>query len=63
MVQVKLFTERSNGGSAPIEKKINDFLQQNEKKIVVKDIKYTAVSISDSLTWQTWAVMVIYEVK
>ena len=44
------------------EKKVNDFLKENEGKIQVRDIKYTAESPNpnDSVL-KNWTVMVLYE--
>ena len=46
------------------EKKVNDFLKDNEGKIQVRDIKYTAESPNpnDSVL-KNWTAMVIYETK
>ena len=46
------------------EKKVNDFLKENEGKIQVRDIKYTAESPNpnDSVL-KNWTAMVIYETK
>lgn len=63
MIQIKLFSEQVFKPEQ-VEKKINDFLQENEKKIIVKDIKYTSENYgAPSNSWKSWTVMVIYEVK
>jgi hypothetical protein len=63
MTQVKLFSEKTFQPEQ-IEKKINGFLQENEGKIIVKDIKYTSEnSGASSNSWRSWTFMVIYEVK
>ncbi len=43
MTQIKLFMDRTPDMES-FEKKVNDFLKENEEKIVVRDIKYTAES-------------------
>ena len=44
------------------EKKVNDFLKENEEKIVVRDIKYTAESPNpNNSAYKNWTAMVIYE--
>jgi hypothetical protein len=46
-----------------VEKQINTFLREQEGRIVVKDIKYTADYVnSNNSAWQNWTAMVIYEV-
>lgn len=46
------------------EKKVNDFLKENEGKIQVRDIKYTAESPNpNNSVWKNWTAMVIYDTK
>lgn len=45
-----------------IENQINDFLKENDGKIIVKDIKYTAeIPNQGNAIWKIWTAMVIYE--
>ena len=61
MTQIKFFTEKTPK-LEKIEKQINAFLKDNDGKILVKDIKYTAESPNpNNSTWKNWTVMVIYE--
>ena len=47
---------------AAFEKKVNDFLKDNEGKIQVRDIKYTAESPNpNNSVWKNWTAMVIYD--
>ena len=63
MTQIKLFTEKTPE-LEKIEKQINAFLKDNDGKILVKDIKYTAESPNpNNSVWKNWTVMVIYETK
>lgn len=46
------------------EKQVNDFLKENDGKIDVRDIKYTAESSNPSNSvWKNWTAMVVYDVK
>lgn len=61
MTQIKLFTEKTPE-LEKIEKQINAFLKDNDGKILVKDIKYTAESPNpNNSVWKNWTVMIIYE--
>ena len=61
MTQIKLFTEKTPE-LEKIEKQINAFLKDNDGKILVKDIKYTAESPNpNNSLWKNWTVMIIYE--
>ena len=61
MTQIKLFTEKTPE-LEKIEKQINAFLKENDGKILVKDIKYTAESPNpNNSVWKNWTVMIIYE--
>ena len=62
MVQIKLFRDRTPE-MEKFEKQINAFLRDQEDRIVVKDIKYTADYVNpNNSAWQNWTAMVIYEV-
>lgn len=60
MEQIKFFRNKSIQSNS-IETEVNEFLSENETKILVKDIQYntTGVAESDKLIW---TVMVRYEV-
>jgi hypothetical protein len=46
------------------ESKVNAFLKENEDKIIVRDIKYTAESPNpNNSVWKAWTVMIVYETK
>ena len=61
MTQIKLFTEKTPE-LEKIEKQVNAFLKDNDGKILVKDIKYTAESSNpNNPIWKNWTVMIIYE--
>ncbi len=61
MTQIKLFTEKTPE-LEKIEKQVNAFLKDNDGKILVKDIKYTAESPNpNNSLWKNWTVMIIYE--
>ena len=63
MTQIKLFTEKTPE-LEKIEKQINAFLKDNDGKILVKDIKYTAESPNpNNSVWKNWTVMIIYEIN
>jgi len=63
MTQIKLFTEKTPE-LEKIEKQINAFLKENDGKILVKDIKYTAESPNpNNSVWKNWTVMIIYEIN
>ena len=62
MVQIKLFRDHTPD-MEKFEKQINTFLREQEGRIVVKDIKYTADYVNpNNSAWQNWTVMAIYEV-
>lgn len=44
------------------ESTVNEFLKENEDKIIVRDIKY-ASEILDSARDIIWTVMIIYDLK
>lgn len=62
MTQIKLFMERTPNFEE-FEKKVNDFLQENEGRIEVRDIKYTAEHPNPTKvnSWMIWTAVVIYE--
>ena len=62
MVQIKLFRDHTPD-MEKFEKQINTFLREQEGRIVVNDIKYTADYVNpNNSAWQNWTAMVIYEV-
>ena len=65
MTQVKLFEEISSSStnSEVIEKRVNQFLQDNANSIKVIDIKYTTAIPEVKLygTRCAWTAMIIYE--
>ena len=66
MTQIKIFINKNNETNVheKIEKQVNDFLKENEGKIIVKDIKYSVTEGNfDNPIWKNWTMMVIYEVK
>lgn len=63
MTQIKLFKD-TTPDMEKFELQINNFLQENEGRIIVKDIKLSAESPNpNNHAWKSWAVMVIYELK
>lgn len=63
MIQIKLFAEKTPE-MEKFEGKINAFLKENDGKISIKDIKYTADSPNpNNSVWKNWTAMVIYETK
>lgn len=63
MTQIKLFKDRTSHVEK-IESTVNEFLKENEDKIIVRDIKYTSEILNNS-GWNTiWTVvMIIYDLK
>lgn len=61
MTQIKLFKDRTSHVEK-IESTVNEFLKENEDKIIVRDIKY-ASEILDSAYNIIWTVMIIYDLK
>ena len=73
MTQIKIFAETTFSNPADkkamttggLEKKVNDFLAENDGRISVKDVKYSIQSPNPhqilNLSVQHWTVMVIYE--
>lgn len=66
MTQIKIFmnTQEVANVQEIIEKHVNEFLKENDGKIIVKDIKYSVTegNFSNPI-WKNWTVMVIYEVR
>ena len=63
MTQIKIFVDRTSEMES-FEMKVNDFLKENEGKIQVRDIKYTAESPNpNNPVWKNWTALVIYETK
>ena len=66
MTQIKIFINSNHEANAheKLEKQVNDFLKENEGKIIVKDIKYSATEGNfHNPIWKNWTVMVIYELR
>ncbi len=73
MTQIKIFAETTYSNPSDkkvmttggLEKRVNDFLAENDGKITVKDVKYSIQSPNPhqilNLNVQHWTVMVIYE--
>ena len=63
MTQIKLFMDHTPE-MEKFEKKVNDFLKDNDGKIEVRDIKYTAESPNpNNSKFKTWTAMIVYGVK
>ena len=59
MTQIKLFAEKTPE-MEKFENKVNAFLKENDGKISIKDIKYTADSPNpNNSVWKNWTFMVI----
>jgi hypothetical protein len=59
MIQIKLFAEKTPE-MEKFENKINAFLKENDGKIIIKDIKYSAESPNpNNSVWKNWTAMVI----
>ncbi len=64
MTQIKIFMNTKEVANVQeiMEKQVNDFLKENEDKIIVKDIKYSVTEGNfGNPIWKNWTVMVIYE--
>ena len=72
MTQIKIFNETTyeeDHSSAPtidtLTQKVNEFLEENEGKITVKDIKYTVQNPNPhqifNLSVKDWTIMLIFE--
>lgn len=60
-MKIKLFQEKTPDLTV-MENKVNGFLSENEGRITVKDIKYTALWPNPGNTlWVSWTVMVVYD--
>ena len=63
MTQIKLFLDKTPE-MEKFEKKVNDFLKENDGKIEVRDIKYTIEDPNpNNKAWLSWTAMVVYDVK
>lgn len=68
MVQIKLFNAKTpiskykTPDMEMFESTVNEFLKENEDKIIVRDIKYTS-EIPNNSDWKFWTVMIIYDLK
>ncbi len=60
MTQIKLFNARTPK-LEEMEKKVNDFLAENDGKITVRDIKYTGNPFENNNVWVSWTAMVVYD--
>ena len=62
MEQIKLFRSKAILSDA-LETQVNNFLSENETKILVKDIQYaTATTVKENSDRLVWSAMVRYEV-
>lgn len=62
MEQIKLFRSKAILPDA-LETQVNNFLSENETKILVKDIQYaTATTVKEYSDQFVWSAMVRYEV-
>lgn len=62
MEQIKLFRSKAILPDA-LETQVNNFLSENETKILVKDIQYaTATTVKENSDRFVWSAMVRYEV-
>ena len=66
MTQIKLFkgTIYYTSDMEECESTVNEFLKENEDKIIVRDIKYTSEKPNPhNSAWDSWTVMIIYDLK
>lgn len=62
MVQIKLFNETSTPSPEGLERMVNEFLQENEGKIEVKEIRHDTMTPNPNNTlWKSWTIMIVYE--
>lgn len=62
MVQIKLFKDEYS--LEEFESTVNEFLKENEDKIIVRDIKFTPeIEYFNDLGHDIWTVMIIYDLK
>lgn len=62
MVQIKLFNEKSTLSPEGLERMVNEFLQENEGKIEVKEIRHDTMTPNPNNTlWKSWTIMIVYE--
>lgn len=63
MTQIKLFKDKTPD-MVKFESSVNEFLKENEDKIIVRDIKYTSEKPNPhNSAWDIWTVMIIYDLK
>ncbi len=61
MTQIKVFSAHQPGTDA-IENKVNNFLKENEGKIVFRDIKYVEQPKEHhGNPWHEWTVVLVYD--
>ena len=66
MTQIKIFINANHEAKAheKLEKQVNDFLEENDGKIIVKDNKYSVTEGNfHNPIWKNWTVMVIYGLR
>jgi len=71
MTQIKIFTETTyqSSGAGPgafkieqLTQEINDYLADNDGKIILKDIKYKILSPNPhNLSIKEWVIMLVYD--
>ena len=71
MTQIKIFTETTyqSSGAGPgafkieqLTQEINDYLADNDGKIILKDIKYKILSSNPhNLSIKEWVIMLVYD--
>ena len=71
MTQIKIFTETTyqSSGAGPgafkieqLSQEINDFLADNDGKIILKDIKYRILCPNpNNLKIKEWVIMLVYD--
>ena len=61
MTQIKVFSAHQYG-TETIENKVNNFLKENEGKIIFRDIKYVEQPKEHTGNgWHEWTVVVVYD--
>ena len=61
MTQIKVFSAHQPGTDV-IENKVNNFLKENEGKIIFRDIKYVEQPKEHhGNPWHEWTVVVVYD--
>lgn len=71
MTQIKIFTETTYQGSGAgpgafkieqLTQEVNDYLAENEGKIILKDIKYKILSPNpNNIKIKDWVIMLVYD--